>query len=54
MKQPLIERIKFWLCDVFGHLGLDTKNQWAHAGKIHCTCKFCGRIHSETIMGEDK
>lgn len=45
MKQNLLERFKFWLCDTLGHLRLSDK-PWAFNGMKHDTCKFCGRIHS--------
>ncbi|HDF8527462.1 TPA: hypothetical protein PEP05_000805 [Vibrio parahaemolyticus] len=50
MKQPLIERIKFWICDTFGHVGLQKGKEWVHGGAVHCNCKFCGRVHSIQLV----
>jgi len=50
MEQPLMEKLKFWLCDTFGHLGLDGK-QWTHGGSVHEDCKFCGRVKSLKSAG---
>ena len=52
MEQGLIEKIKWWVCDTFGHIGLDGKS-WRHGGQRHETCKFCRRIKSIKSCGSN-
>ena len=42
MKAKLLDRIRFWLCDKFGHLYLVFSHKFG--GKDILDCKFCGRM----------
>jgi len=50
MKQPLLEKLLWWFCDLLNHSFDKRDSGWLHNDKHHRICQRCRRIVSKDLI----